>query len=516
MVIMIEEIPPSLSEFETARQMDAVHDAVKRTSEKRHPALFPVVVERDAREILFAQFPNLRDHPKSREYRSIAEYLFFSSHRDDEGHVITPHAVIAERVGKSVGSKGFAAGKCLDEFSQEVWTLQTTGYDRFNGLARTVITDWPGPVSTFLDKVPLTRTGTEMVFFVSGEPVSKSRRRRIIGEMEYRLLADATESAKGKPVQALIGYLNSHSQTVQRSFVRRNWHKVENLYRGLPVSGSNKEEEDYFRRRKQYVASAMTPLFQFGQNIYEAKERTSRIYTVGPSYHSLPRPFRKALLDGTIGLDARAIQLAIVSRLWQLPKMQAFLSDDRSPSIWKELYCHLDASHLDFDETKAILKTTLYRLVYGMDLWGLRWTLQWGDKAKNVAGLRSNTLVDRFFKHPLIEELIIQRDAHLADIKHRGFIVDRFAQRRDIAVGSSDEKSLLATEVQSWEMYLMLPLLEVFEQEAHLHVVSFLHDGIAVHVSDPKKEERIVKKLTETFRQRAYDEEIATRLDREH
>lgn len=437
---------------------------------------FPVKISREGRAALLASYPALAYHQHSAAYWRLAEYLIYGSFADEDGRLILPATHISDLVSHRPveGQRWFSARAWLDAFSRDMWPLDVREYDHQAGEARSVARDLPPDVQAVLADEPLDALGEEgQVWFGSGVPVTK---KKIYAEAAcytcaLRELADGVGA--DHPARGLMEYLNSQPQTTVGKVVRSNWGEVMRVFGAIPDG-----------TRKESARKTLLVLRDFCRLIYAASDKTPRLHALGPTIHQLPRELRKAALTSCVSLDARSCQLAVVSKLWQVPALSAFLASGNS--IWDELQRVTGTTADD----KPALKTALYSIIFGM-----------GEKAVrvNLALEIGEPGAGRYLDHPIIRELLTARKAQLRQIRRDKEVTDAWG--RVIAYNPRNAKlrSLLAQEVQSWEVRLMLSLLPVLLAERDVNVVSWLHDGVTLHVSDKRQTRRIIDRLGAAF-----------------
>jgi hypothetical protein len=430
----------------------------------------------------------------------MAEYLIFSTWQDsdDPDLLPVPYDHLKHLVGACSTSKAFCAQEWLDGFSRDVWPLAILPYSKREGKARMVRRDLPRFVEDLIDMEPLV-LAKETVWFFNGSLVSQGKVdaevRRYMAQI--RLLADGVEA--DHPAYELLTLLNQTPPHKMAQLLRVNKAATLAEFDAMP------EDSPYKRRRKQCAKHNLQAVRDMtGKMVYQAVEKSPRLYTLGPTIHCLPRRLRKSLLSGCVSLDARACQLAIVARRWNIPGLLKFLETGRN--IWKELLTYIGGD----DSCKETLKPAIYGIVFGMTMWRLRQLLSGGDD--KVPGLPDVKMVRLFLKHPLIKELLQARRARMDSLRRDRFIVDAFGRRFDYRGHDKQLRSLLAQEVQSYEVYLMLSLLPVFRAERDLTVISFLHDGVTVWVPQDKRS-RIVTRLKREFDKRAGELGFSTALE---
>ncbi len=474
---------------------------------------FPAKISREGRDALLAAYPALSYHPHAQAYRHIAEYLTFSRFEDDEGRLVVPASSIETLVaGRLIsGKRYFVAADWLAAYSQDVWHLEVRPHNFWGGEARTVVRDLPFDVQEILEDEPLHAYGeTEgQVWFVTGVEVTRKRM--------YAEAATYTETLKSladgvdlnHPAYPLMCFLNSQPQTTIGKIVKSNWSRVLREFEAMEGGAS-----------KEAVLPTILQLRDYCKLIYAASAKTPRLHALGSTIHQLPRELRKAALHGCVSLDAHACQLAVVANLWDVPKVSEFLSQ-RKP-IWSEL---LSAMGVGADK-KPLVKEALYSIIFGMNLVNVRCTLlglpiygrsrtRRRSTVRSVKPMQavSEAATDAFLTHPLIVELLLARQARLRQIGRDKHVIDAFGRRIEYDRRHVKMRSLLAQEVQSYEVSLMLSLLPTFESERDLIVVSWLHDGITIHVTDATQRERIVRRLQAAFSARATSLGLLTNLE---
>lgn len=476
---------------------------------------FPAKISRESWDALLAAYPALIYHPHAEAYRRIAEYLMYSRFEDDEGRLIVPASSIEVLVaGRPIsGKRHFAAVDWLAAFSHDVWHLEVQPHSFWAGEARTVMRYLPSDVQDILEDEPLHAYGeTEgQVWFVSGVPVTRKRMYAEAATYTETLksLADGVDA--NHPAYALMTYLNNQPQTTVGKIVRANWPRVLREFAAMDSGPS-----------KDVALTTLLVLRDYWKLIYAASEKSPRLHALGTTIHQLPRQLRKAALHGCTSLDAHACQLAVVAALWDAPRVSKFLSEQKS--IWSELLGAMGVG----PDTKPLVKEALYSIIFGMKISNVRCNLLGlpllgrpnTPRRRTVSSVKpirsvSEQAADAFLAHPLIVELLVARQARLRQIKRDRHVIDAFGRRIDYDRRNVKMRSLLAQEVQSYEVSLMLSLLPIFQAERDLIVVSWLHDGLTIHVTDATQQQRIVRRLQTAFSARAASLGLMTNLERD-
>ncbi|MCW5941028.1 MAG: hypothetical protein KIS66_02270 [Fimbriimonadaceae bacterium] len=203
---------------------------------------------------------------------------------------------------------------------------------------------------------------------------------------------------------------------------------------------------------------------------YSAVERSLRLF---PHHGAmlLTREARKRLLAPYGSLDLRQAQLAIVSRLWDLPTLRSRL-DDPKWSVWRYLARTL---RRDLQLSKPALKAAVYTVLFGGGNKRIR------DGLSRAGFTRTET--SRFLADPLIAELIDRRDRALESLVRGEPVRDAYGNELSVTEGGKRERqaqarSALACQVQSFEFRVMDEAVVRYCSETDgLDIVGMLHDG---------------------------------------
>ncbi|MBC8134564.1 MAG: hypothetical protein H8F28_01585 [Fibrella sp.] len=451
-------------------------------------------------ESLTDAYPALIAHPDAPTFRRLARYLLFSPFKDVRKRVITPSVALQKIARVPANNHRFHARRLLDEFSQNVWPLTVREPRWKQGMARTVDGDIPEPVRAALDTA-LPDPHGDRVWLGSGRDVTRGGIRAAGRAYRMELLTLASGVSATHPARGLLDFLNALPTNSLRSRLNANWEMLTSALESMPTTTRREQER---RRQAQGV------LFHIKDGpglVYSTSHRTPRAFALGLSVNGLPRELRKIALRGCVELDARACQLSVVARLWVLPTLTTFLESRRS--VWSELTGHLG---LDQDEYKSTVKRLIYGIVFGAREISLRRWMGDGD-----AGIEpiSEAQADDFLRHPLVSELLAGRDERLRQIRREKAVVDAFGQRleydpsRDVTY-----RSLLAQEVQSYEVTLMLSLLPRIQRNlGDVHLLSWLHDGVSLWFSDKQKAAATLRGLCGDFARAADQHGFLTELE---
>lgn len=226
----------------------------------------------------------------------------------------------------------------------------------------------------------------------------------------------------------------------------------------------------------------LAQLFRDPRSRYTATERSVRLFPTGGAI-LLTRETRKRVLARYGSLDLRQAQLAIVSRLWDLPSLRAKLADPKW-SVWRHL---AKATKRDPDASKPALKTALYSVLFGAGKKRIRSGL-------SASGF-SRVEIRRFFADPLVAELLDRRELALDRLLDGESVLDAYgsplsvdpqssdprtddARRKQDSVRKAEARSVLACQVQSFEFRIMdEAVIRYCAETDGIDLVGMIHDG---------------------------------------
>lgn len=464
------------------------------------------------REWLLVRYPALREGEKGEFYRRLFQYVLFSSFLDkDTGLQVIPAETVARLKGRAPGSGHFNAWEELTAFSSEVLDLRLEPHDW--GLARTIDPDLPDELrARLLDELAARRKrrrGEGLVYFVSGKDVTPKSIDKAHREYRHYLDELTTDPPADHPALPLLNMLNRNRGDSLKALVERNWDVMMAYADSLPTSTPLQLQQ------RLYVERCLSAIANQGAVLrYADSPKTDRIFAQGVNLNSLPRELRKLALQGTESLDLAAAQLAIVSKLYQCPHLRAFLASGQS--FWREMLAH----HSLDDEHKPILKDTVYAVTFGMAEDNFRALLARGEVRKGELIVRMSSgegigesRAQRFFKHPLVAELIEGRRRAIARVFEEGFATDAWGRRHVLQGGRQWVPSLLARMAQSYEMRIMLAMVPIIERDDGVQIVSFVHDGVYLYFTRQREKAGLLKRIRASVAEEAQSLGIPTEFD---
>lgn len=477
--------------------------------------LFPVMVSRDFRELILDEFPVLGRHEHAWHYWGILQYLMFSTFEDnvyeaddfdadksDYNCIVTPYDVVAGIMGVHPKSKGFSAEECLYNFSSDVAPLDIKGHRYKEGTARSVKLILPPHVEAALNQEHeriSESDESDMVCFRTGESASRRKKKEWLQEYEDHQI-EMAELPTDHPAYELGQFLITQPQKTFNDVVSRNLPDVKQAASTMPT------QTEAQRSSRKWNLKVLYGLKDYHRQRYVKVDGSPRIFAQGPSVNHLSRELRRMCFRGEIELDLKACQLAIVARLWGIPALQDLLESGKS--IWQYF---ADIVRLPVEQCKSILKTTIYSIVFGMNPYHARRNLARGTKRDAGIG---NHLALKFFIHETIKALLEARTNQLNQIGARGGAEDAYGTWRNTENKSAHERrSILAATVQSYEMQLMLSILPVLQKAKQAYLMSWLHDGVTLRLTDPTHRQYQIRQMQQAVSRTAAALRIATELE---
>jgi len=434
-----------------------------------------VVVSKVFRNRLLAECPNLKNNEK---YLRLAQHLLYSNFRDKEnGGTIVSRDIIAWAMGCEASN--IVAKKFLNNFSRDIWGVEYSQYEYRDGKARTVIA--MGVSQDILDAVNddlLSRDN--QVELVGGKTVNTVYKRQIdVLDKQQALMTLAL--AKNETARDLLKYLSTHTFTTKIP---------DDLYdKAIQLIIARDISQD----AKNTMLLTLKNVSVQGKTYYKPVEKSCRLFPANDSILSLPKEIRQLMCKGLIGADLRSCQMAVISRIWNIPSLYRFLSSGRS--IWGMFFT--DFHIVDKENFKIKLKKCLYSIVFGMS----KAHLIHGhpNKAYNWRGIDKEfeghgVTSDIFLSHNMVKVILSARNRMFAQIRKNRGAYDawhEFIPLTDLIT----ESSIMAQVAQSYEMRLIEPVLRVCELTNEVQLVYYLFDGCYLHIRQGERTDLWVERI---------------------
>lgn len=233
--------------------------------------------------------------------------------------------------------------------------------------------------------------------------------------------------------------------------------------------------------------------------------RTARI--TGP-LTCLPSRIRKVLRPDLWNADANALHLAIAAWRWGCPEMRDYLvgCQKAGTTIWEAMASDIVdvvGYSIDAAEAKKHLKIITYSLAYGKGRRALRLDAQERmallvhapeeEDAEDIdaAALEElpAKLVEAYLAIPAMRALLDARDRWMAQIlanrglttlMGRGCVLPHFKDRAELR---AEIRSIMATDIQDVEQFLLAPIYELAAAELkkvtpRMRIICPTHDGL--------------------------------------
>jgi hypothetical protein len=461
---------------------------------------YPYAVSAELFGVLIDRYPALRGSSETaRELRAVAAAALFGTyHQDETGerYLVFAQKWLAALLGHHPKDRKAVAGGLLAQFEAEVTRLNITEYCRRDGKARTIRPEWDPEVLAARGRSirrDLTGPAPERVDLIEGTRIGARRRAAQLQAYEAGLREELRIEPRHE-AYPLCRILNETSPDTRERLYRANWQEALAWYERMPPGIARDGTE-----RVLATIDERRPM------IYDAVEKSKRLYVRGPNIHQLPREIRKLLHrgKGTATLDLACSQLAIGSKVWAITPIYDLLATGRS--FWREL---LEAVGLD-DRYKPTVKPATFGALYGQGEVRMYEQL---TKPKGGELPLEPEKAERIMAHPLIQVILAQRKAIYAEIAAAGGMADAFGNWIGLRRGRPPH-AVAAQALQSIELSLMREVVSVVEQAGDLSVVSFLHDGVTVSCSHRDKLSRRANQLVEAVSRKAIALDIPTRLE---
>jgi len=241
----------------------------------------------------------------------------------------------------------------------------------------------------------------------------------------------------------------------------------------------NKVQEDITngvitKENADMVLNTLLQMKSMPQPKYKAVEGSPRYYAFNQSPAALPREYRKLYAKEmkSASFDLKCAQYFIAVKILNLDTALA----DRvaaGESLWTIL-----GDKMDNKLQKTHLKTALYALLFGAS------GKESGGRDKVIIKewqsegvTNSEELFKEFLSIPEINELVEKRDARIKELS-KAYKVETVFKTTHYGLSGA---SLLAYEIQCYEVALMKPILEYIFGSSKYEVALFLHDGVYIH-----------------------------------
>ncbi|MCS4197337.1 hypothetical protein [Salinibacter ruber] len=466
------------------------------------PANMSPFVTRGFKDAALEEYPILKEH---QGHRTFFTYLLTTVFTDDDtGEIVIPYKTIARCYGQQTLEKAkngnITTGVILNIFQSQVVDgfRYHDAYSASAGKARTVEhTGIDNSIIRAWEKQDL--LSEDLIDFVrlKGKD-SKNLRDELkerSGEENSPHCEDATEWRN---------YLNGRSSNLFTRAVKENYGEA----REVAASFDGRRKQKQALRHLNAMAVQAQPIYGFSDN-------TVRLKSLNPSLATVDKDIRHVITQEWVELDLSSAQLAVAATEWEMTELRDFLAN--GGSIWDSLFDYLNLGYY----AKGPLKKGLYSVVFGSPRFQIPENIS--DEAEEEGIDISSDTASKFLEHPIIEELLEERERRIEAIEENGGIRDDAYDRwisLEECTAQNPKLSLLAQVAQAREMWLLRPVLDLAleqenDRERHTWQVTLLqHDGFSVHFT--RSREYHLDRIKEAVKQRAERHGYPTELEVEN
>ena len=304
----------------------------------------------------------------------------------------------------------------------------------------------------------------------------------------------------------LLHHLNTLSSNGFERIVRKN----------INTAIRKANEFDPITRRNQLnilyaIVEQPQPFYKLSQ-----KRITPRVFPSNTSIPILKKEIRKVLTKEWDEFDLKNCHLAICATQWNLRKVERILQ--RNENIWEVIFHDLcfdywrmkERAHYRYNRIKDKLKDGMYSLIYGM--WKENIVTNMNNSFCELTDEHGDTLFpgrnigNEFIEMDYIAETLRARNRRLRKLKKDRRIQTCF--HREIECSKKmkvNERSLLASELQSIELFILQPVIELSRSSGTngFTIMLWQHDGFSVCYHDKTKREKWRRKIREVVNRRA-------------
>lgn len=431
-----------------------------------------LTVTRSFRELVAEEIPKLKNNSKAWNF---VQYLLFPTFMEDDGTIVIPYDVLREIAGYSSSNNSFNAGMFLRSMQSILPNLEYSDYSKKDQRAR-VITETGIPervhFQAHAERLALSNSPGD-VYFVTGLAFTAKRK------TEHRMY-DKTQALEEMSVSGcadavmLLDYMNNLPPNRFSVFTRH-------LEEAFTVA-SRIEHEPTRNRQLQILKSIAIQNMPF----YKPTAKTVRISSSNESVLRLRRDIRSILVKDLISIDLAHAQLAITAKLWNIASVQTLLEND--VNLWKYLADRMGfTEYADFIVLKPIIKQVLYAIMFGMKR---ETVISGNNRFDGLTKLLEPFKVspDTFLDIDIIQDVFTARHEVYSTIYRNKGATDIYG--RWISTDMYEPNSVAAQEVQSMELYLMMPIVRAAKSTQDFTLSLWLHDGCWVSIAGEKRFER--------------------------
>lgn len=435
---------------------------------------------------------------------------------DDQGQldarIVLPRPLLAACAGADLSTHRFVGTELLASFERDVGVPLNLSPWSSAGKARTAAPRWPERLLTLIDeelKRPYRERKCQGVRFVSGVKVTTTRQRDEAARLRQLSVQEYTQALVryDTPARDLLHYANEESDRAFWTLLENNIEYARFVAGNLTRQQPDGQPDDWATQQlRQRNLATLHALESQPVPVYKPGTTSPRIFAVGQSALGLSRDVRRALMSGCSEFDLKFAQYAVAVKVLDLDEGQQFLSS--GGHLWTELLTHMGVAGA---EAKKLLKKAVYSALFGMGRANIRRNLCQG--VDNLPGLGEDA-ARHFFEHPLVMELLEAREQALDDLQRDGLGKTCFGLTIPVQ-DREDARTVLAAQMQSWELKLMLPVLDALKAHPSVTLVAYQHDGFTVTHRRERDKVQFEAAVTRAVARKAQELGIQTGLESE-
>lgn len=244
------------------------------------------------------------------------------------------------------------------------------------------------------------------------------------------------------------------------------------------------------------------------QPYYKPTKRTVRIFSSNDSVLMLKRELRQTLTDGFLSVDLTNAQLAIAAKIWKIPSVEDLLK--QQTSMWIYFWEQVEKPS-DLYAFKDVIKKAIYGTMFGLS----KTSLKSGNKdfdGLDILLKPFNLTADNVLDLPIFKDILHARNLAYATIINDGGATDIFGRWIEIN-GDTEVNDVVAQVMQSYELYLMMPIVRAARITKEFTIVLWLHDGCYLDVKDNRRLDLWIDRLYTSVQENARKAGIYTQLE---
>jgi hypothetical protein len=451
------------------------------------------IVSRDFRDLIGREFPGVHRNPA--HWRMIDHLLLGTFRSNDTGKLLIDQSILASIEGKQalLEQRNYVGENYLIEFQSDVIPgFEWSEWDYEDSKCRTVINL---PLSIEIKEAVTSEIWqwndrSDLVYMADGSKPTPAKR-KLFREIDRCEALEESARAGCEDARRLLLYLNN----LPTNKFARLLEYLPSAYEAARAIGDENKRSHQLAVLK-VVSQEAKPLYQ-----PSSQGKTVRIFPLTSSMLMLRKELRRVLTQEWHEADLQNSQLAICAKEWDVPVAQKFLRS--GGSVWPYLMRHMQLE--ETPDNKAVLKTSLYSLMFGKTLDNLQ--------AELMCEFQDTVTVRLFFSCPLIEAMLNGRRRRTDEIKKAGGAINAYDQW--LSTKEYNTRSILAQLAQATELKLLSPVINVATDHTDNNGFSILlwqHDGFCWSPDRSKQGESWTNRLKEMVASQARQMGIITEL----